>query len=307
MIPDKLTNWLGYPVEPWIPSKGLPDYKNKIYRLEYDWDNEIPLHELMEAFFAGEGVEETPGLSLGNPYDTAEDFGSEVAFLVENKDKLPKLRALFLGEMDQEDSEISWIENGAVGPVLSAFPGLEDLRIRGGNGLTWEPSRHICIKKLIIETGGLSKSVLEGILESVMPELEHLEIWLGTEEYGWDGNAMSVKPFLYDNPFPKLKYLGLKNCDHQNDIARIASDAPVLDQLEVLDLSCGTLQDSGGEALLGSERVKQLQKLDLHHHFMSDELVAQFEASDLNVDVSGQEEADDWGNGEMFYYTAVSE
>ncbi|MDF1813084.1 MAG: STM4015 family protein [Verrucomicrobiales bacterium] len=306
MIPEKLTTWLGYPVESWIPSQDPPDYANKIYRLGYDWNHEVPLRDSMTAFFAGDGVEESPGLILGAPDESADTFGDEVDFLVQHKAKLPKLRALFLGEMDQEESEISWIENGAMTPVIESFPGLEELRIRGGMGLTWEPCRHICLKKLVIETGGIGTDVLQGILGSIMPELEHLEIWLGTEGYGWEGSEADVKPFLYNNPFPKLKYLGLKNCDHEDEIAKLAADAPVLDHLEVLDLSGGALKDEGGAALLASEKVKKLNFLDLHHHFMSDEMMEKFDASGMHVDLSDQEEADEYGD-ETYYYVAVGE
>lgn len=306
MVPEKLTNWLGLPVETWNPSQGAPDYPNKIYRLEYDWEEEVPIERSLPEFLGHPGVEEARGLILGLPHDTAEDLGARIADLVAAREKLPKLRGLFLGEMDQEDSELSWIENGDMGPVMEAFPGLEDLRIRGGNGLTWEKCRHICLQKLIIETGGISTEVLEGILNSVLPELNHLEIWLGTDEYGWDGDAESVKPFLYENPFPKLNYLGLKNCDHQTEIAKLAADAPVVDQLKTLDLSRGVLRNEEGEALLASERIKGLEKLDLHFHYMSDELVARFNESGLNVDVSGQEEADEW-DGEAYYYVSVGE
>lgn len=306
MVPNKLTNWLGKPVETWTPANGAPDYANKIYRLEYDWDEEVPVEKSLPAFLDGAGVEETTGLSLGMPYDTAEDLPALINQLIEKKAKLPKLRGLFLGEMEQEDCELSWIEQGDIGPVLAAFPALEDLRVRGGTGLKWTSSRHICLKKLIIETGGMPKVVLEGLLNSVFPELEHLELWLGTDEYGWDGTAEDVKPFLYDNPFPKLTHLGLRNCIHETEIAQLAANAPVLDQLETLDLSLGTLQDPGGEALLASEKVKQLKKLDLHYHFMSDANVRRFQDSGLDVDVSQQEQADEY-DGETYYYVSVGE
>lgn len=305
MVPDKLTKWLDKPVKPWKPSEGKPDYANNIYRIGFDWEDGIMLSESLPKFLEGEGVEETIGLSLGADSEECSNFYNEAKLLIEHKAKLPKLKGLFLGECDQDESEISWITQGDLGSYLKNFPALEDLRARGG-GTQFSAGRHACLKKLVIESGGLSTKALEGILGSVFPELEHLEIWLGTDDYGWTGNAEDVKPFLYNNPFPKLKYLGLKNCDHQDEIAQLAAEAPILDQLETLDLSLGTLKDKGGTALLQSEKVKQLKKLDLHHHYMSKELIGKFKASDLNVDVSGREDADNYGD-EVYYYVSVGE
>ena len=89
-------------------------------------------------------------------------------------------------------------------------------------------------------------------------------------------------------------------------LPQLAADAPVLDQLESLNLSMGSLRDTGGEALLASEKIRGLKRLDLHHHFMSDEVVSRFQALELEVDLSQQEEAHEY-SGETYYYTAVGE
>ncbi len=306
MVPDKLTEWMGLPVKEWKPDDGPPEYSKYVYRIGFDWESEVMLNESLPKFLAGEGVEETIGLSLGADCEECSEFYEAAKLLIEHKEKLPKLKALYLAECDQEESEISWIGQGDISKFLEAFPGLEDFRARGCEGFTASPIRHICLKKLVIESGGLPSGVLAGIHGSILPELEHLELWLGTDEYGWDGEIDTVKQFLYDNPFPKLKYLGLRNSDLQNEIAEAAADAPVLDQLETLDLSLGVLKDSGGEALLSSEKVKQLRKLDLHRHFMSEEVTAKFASLGIEVDVSKREEPDDW-DGELHYYVSVGE
>lgn len=308
MTNDK--NWLtSSPVE-WKPADGEPDFKrDKVFRFSCDYDSKPAVVEILDAFFSYPGTVEVTGIVIGMDMLFTYEGNSKpiVDSLAENSAKLPNLRGIYLGDIEPDQYEISWIKNSNVGPLLTAFPGLEELHIRGGNGLDWESCRHICLKKLVVETGGLNKSFLAGVANSVLPELEHLELWLGTDEYGWNGTAEDVKPFLYQNPFPNLQHLALKNCDHQTEIAVLAADAPVLDQLESLDLSCGILRDEGGEALLRSEKVKLLNKLDLSHHFMSDDIVGQFQASDLNVDVSEQLVPDDWGGGELYYYVSVSE
>jgi hypothetical protein len=57
---------------------------------------------------------------------------------------------------------------------------------------------------------------------------------------------------------------------------------------------------------LASEKIKSLKKLNLSHHFMSDEVMAAFAKLGIEVDVSGKEEADAY-DGEVYYYVAVSE
>ncbi len=78
--------------------------------------------------------------------------------------------------------------------------------------------------------------------------------------------------------------------------------APVLAHVRVLDLSLGTLGDEGAAVLLASPAVARLQKLDIHHHYCSDEMVARLQALGIEVDVSEQEEGDEGDR-----YVAVGE
>jgi hypothetical protein len=79
--------------------------------------------------------------------------------------------------------------------------------------------------------------------------------------------------------------------------------APVLDHVRVLDLSLGTLGDVGAAALLASPAVARLQKLDIHHHYCSDEMVARLQGLGIEVDASEQEREED----EDDRYVAVGE
>ena len=89
------------------------------------------------------------------------------------------------------------------------------------------------------------------------------------------------------------------------DALRVAG-APVLERLRVLDLSLGTLGDDGAAALLASPLVAQLDKLDIHHHYCSDEMMARLQAIGIEVDVSEREQEEEW-DGERHRYVAVSE
>lgn len=247
-------------------------------------------------------------MSLGPDDEECSGFYGAATSILKHKEKLPNLRGLFVGEIEQEESEVSWIGQGDISQFLNAFPGLEDFRARGSEGFDASPTRHIGLKKLVIESGGLDCGLLDGVLQSVFPELEHLELWLGTSRYGWNGSAESVKPFLYENPFPKLKYLGLKNSDDQNEITEMAAAAPVLDQLEQLDLSLGVMRDESAKLLLESNAIKQLNKLDISTNYLSKEMQQQFSDSEINAIVADQKVPYESSyDGETHYYVSVGE
>jgi hypothetical protein len=83
--------------------------------------------------------------------------------------------------------------------------------------------------------------------------------------------------------------------------------APVTARLEVLDLSMGTLGDEGAAALLASPAVKRLRKLDVHHHYVSPGLVEKLRGLGIEVNADDVQEPDDWGDGQLHRFNAVSE
>lgn len=309
MVYDHLKDWKGTPITNY--KLGMETDPNTIYRICFDWEVEEDPEELLKEYLASSHCEHAIGLSLGMcQEDVAENFyGDFVEPFLKEASRFSKLKFLFAGEMAQEESELTWIGQGDVGaPILNALPGLEELRARGGEDgeILFSGCRHICLQKLVMESGGVPKSAIQGIKESVFPELEHLEIWLGSDERGGDCSIDDVRSLLTDNPFPKLKYLGLRNSEIVNDIAKEIADAPILDNLEVLDLSGGILQDSGAEALVNSDKIKGLKKLDLHHHFMSEEMMKRMGEIGIEVDVTEQEDAFEYDE-DGHYYVAVSE
>jgi len=250
----------------------------------------------LEALLESPQAQEVESLVIGAWEEPHENDPSEaLALLAARSAKLPRLKELFVGDMDSEDCEISWIMQADYTAVLDAFPGLERLHIKGSTDLVLcsKPLSHAGLKSLTIECGGLPASVLTRVVEADLPELEHLCLYLGVEEYGFDGSFDTVRPLLEKGRFPKLKSLGLVDSEIQDEIAIAMATAPVLSQLETLDLSQGTLGDVGGAALLASDGVKGLKRLDLHHHFLSNEMVARLKALPLVVDVTEQQEEDD--------------
>ncbi|WP_458121422.1 STM4015 family protein [Paenibacillus sp. Z6-24] len=214
--------------------------------------------------------------------------------LIEASGRFPNLRKLFIGDMSYEECEVSWINQTNLGPLLAAYPQLESFTIKGSTGLELEPLERARLQKLIIICGGLPSTVLQSIHKAKLPELRKLELYLGVENYGFDGDLeQDILPFLYNNPFPKLTSLGLKDSELQDEIAIAAASAPILQQLEELDLSEGTLSDKGAEALLNSEAVRGLKHLNLNYHYMSDAMVLQWRSSGVNVSLDEQQDLDD--------------
>ncbi|MEK5467658.1 STM4015 family protein [Paenibacillus sp. FSL R7-0210] len=227
----------------------------------------------------------------GQAYEQSSEHVVEA--LVKHSASFPALRKLFIGDMSYEECEISWINQTDLSPLLPAYPELQSLTAQGGTDLRLSQLQHDKLEELIIITGGLSKAVLGDIAASRLPNLRKLELYLGVDNYGFDGGLEDLLPLIEPGKFPNLTYLGLKNSEIQDEIAAALADAPILDQLHTLDMSLGTLSDTGAEALLASERVKGLKLLNLSHHYMSDEMMLRLKNSGLPVDVSDQQQADD--------------
>jgi hypothetical protein len=242
----------------------------------------------------------------GNCYESGS--GPVVRLLTESAARFPALRSLFFGAVPSEEAEISWIRQSDVTPLLTAFPLLERLEVRGGSGLRLSPVRHEALRMLRIESGGLGGDVVRAVAGCDLPALEHLELWLGVEEYGGDATLADLANVLSGERLPALRYLGLQDSETQDEIAAAVATAPVVARLETLSLSMGTLSDAGAESLLSGQPLTHLRKLDLHHHYLGDAMIQRVAQAlpGVEVDLSDQEtpeedEEDEWR------YVAVDE
>lgn len=252
------------------------------------------MQDMLEELANGPAGKELTSLIIGDWGGAYENDSSEIVeTLVRLNGQFPGLRKLFIGDMDFEECEVSWILQSNLAPLLTAYPELVSLTIKGSSQLELDPARHEKLEELVIICGGLGENVIASIHGGQFPRLKKLELYIGVEDYGFDGDLDTILPLIEPGKFPALTYLGLKNSEIQDEIAIALAQAPILDQLHTLDLSMGTLSDKGAEALLGSERVKKLQFLNLSHHYMSDEMISRLQLSGLQVDVSEQQESDD--------------
>lgn len=229
-----------------------------------------------------------------------------VEALVGARDRLPNLTALFFGDIRQEESEISWIQQADVSPLFKAYPKLEVFGVRGNEGLTLGALKHDCLKELAIETGGLSGDVVREVAAADLPQLEHLELWLGTDNYGGDATLSDLAPILSGKQFPNLRYLGLRDSEMADEIAEAIASTDLLEEIEVLDLSLGTLTDRGALALSNAPGIDQLTLLDIHHHFVSENMVAKLTNLGISVNADDRQVEEEY-DGDIYRYIAVSE
>src|SRR5262249_42612610 len=101
-------------------------------------------------------------------------------------------------------------------------------------------------------------------------------------------------------------YLGLRNSEIADDLPAVLAKSPLMKRIRVLDLSLGTLTDRGAEALLAVPGIKKLEKLVIHHHFVSPPLLGRLQALGIEVDAGDPQPADVYGN-ETYRYVAHAE
>ncbi|MBX6383491.1 MAG: STM4015 family protein [Microbispora sp.] len=307
-------SYAGLPVIEIVPENDeeIPDPAAVAVRISSGLD-ERDIGDAFDALLKRVDTAEVPALVVGawavweKCYETSSE--SIVRMLADNAARFPGLRSLFLGAISSDEAEISWIQQSDVTPLLEAFPRLERLEVRGSEGLALRPVRHERLRVLRFESGGLPAEVVRAVGACDLPALEHLDLWLGVENYGGDATVADLAPILSGERLPALRHLGLQNSEIQDEIAAAVAAAPVVARLESLALSMGVLTDAGAEALLGGQPLTHLRRLDLHHHYLTDAMIARVTEAlrGVEVDLSGQEDLGGAGNGDFWLYVAVSE
>lgn len=310
-IDEHLDEFEGFSILEFDDEAGSAGDGSQAVRLGLDWDAHDEgkkFVDMLAAFLAASGASHCPALVIGDWGGSGEgnDSAPAVEALVSARDKLPGLRHLFLGEMTVEESEISWINQSDVSPLFEAFPQLETLYLRGGSGLRLGRPRHANLRKLVIETGGLDGEVVREVASADFPNLTHLELWLGDDGYGNTVTEEDVRGLLASSACQNLTYLGLRDDCHADATAKLLAEIGIPPSVKTLDLSLGTLGDEGAQALAECSWLSQLKLLDLHHHYVSPELIKQLKANAAEVNDDDVRKPDEWG-GELHRYVAVGE
>jgi hypothetical protein len=297
MYCDHLSEFMGKKVVDFESSKSWKG-PGQCYRVRQDYEDETTTIERFEELLEQPGANELETLVIGAWGSVGEGDGPDetVEALCKAAPVLPKLRGLFFGDITSEEAELSWINQSDLSPILSAFPGLEVLAVRGGQELSFSKVRHERLRKLTIETGGLSRSVLRELAHCEFPALEHLELHLGEPNYGFDGGVEDLQPLLDGKRFPKLQYLGLRNAEVSNDVAAFVVNTPIVRQIETLDLSLGNIDGEGENSLSALRGLPNLKTLDISHHYATEDEIKKLRGQlSCKVIAEDRQEAEDDG------------
>ncbi len=201
------------------------------------------------------------------------------------------LRGLFIG-----DSEEQWptgyrrskLSVSDIRPFLESFPTLEILQVfgrftddeyqdEGYTSLNCAELKHENLKTLIVETAHLAEENLNQIGQIELPSLEYFELWLGKIDIFRYRIAKALKPILFDNASPNLKYLGLCSDNDTDSLIIEVLTSPIIDRLAVLDFKMGTMTLKGAEYLLNSPDLRNLKYLNVFGNYLSESTIAKLQ------------------------------
>ncbi|GAA1263264.1 STM4015 family protein [Kitasatospora nipponensis] len=314
-ISEHITEFHGLPVFDLFPEDeaaaadpaALPAPDAVAWRVGLHYESKRGFTDLWQSFLDQVDTGRVRAVVIGPWFaDDFEPLTEALAAVVAGAARLPELRALFIGDVTYEQCELSWLQMTDITPVFGAFPQLAELVVRGADGdsgedekLALTPLRHERLRALRFEAGGLPGEVVRAIASCDFPALESLELWLGVPQYGGDASVADLAPFLDGSRLPALRHLGLENSQIQDEIAAAVAGAPVVARLESLSLAMGILTDVGAGALLEGQPLTHLKALDLHHHFVGEELQQRLrerlEPSGVVLDLSGRvDPTSDW-------------
>lgn len=218
---------------------------------------------------------------------------------------VPRLRSLHVGDFVYPDEcEMSWARAGDLSSTWKLMPTLTSFKAQGLVGDLGDivaPN----LTRFVRETSGLTKQELASITHARWPDLTHLELWFGAEQYGAECSIDDLRPLLAKAPPPHLTSLGLRNCEFADELMGVLLGSPWLRQVKRLDLSLGTLTDEGAAELLSSRvRVAHLEALDLSRNLLGEQHLAELASVCGAVSLEGQRRED---MEEDLRYVAVGE
>lgn len=223
-----------------------------------------------------------------------DDCQKLIDMFVDNSSKFSHIKSLFVGDMESEECEVSWIEQGDYSKLFNALPNLEHLTIKGSNGLVLGDIVHNNLLSLEIICGGIPVSVINSIAKAKLPKLNKLILYIGIEDYGFDGTIDDIKSFLDTADFPSLKYLGLRDSEIQDEITEAVLNSKFIKQIDILDLSEGTISDKGGQLLLdNAPNLSNIKHIDLHYNYLSDDMIKKLSQKFKDINLDEQNEIDE--------------
>src|SRR5258705_9632603 len=131
---EHATEFAGKPVKQWEPQTAIENPSGTVYSIALSYE-EAEAGETWEkkfaAFLSQPAASEVTGIVVGvwgNTSGPLSNSGTVIKALVAASQKLPNLRALFIGDIISEEFEISWIEQTDVSSIFDAYRRLEHFR-----------------------------------------------------------------------------------------------------------------------------------------------------------------------------------
>lgn len=283
----------------------------KKYFHDYDaYENGQNAETLVDEILSDPEFQQIDELIIGDWGGAYED-GCQIVIdnIAANAEHFSHITKLFVGDMEYDECEISWIIQGDYSRIWEVMPQLKELTIKGSSELKLGKIEHNNLESLTIICGGLGSDVIKEIESAKLPNLKKLLLYIGVPNYGFDGDAETVRSLLANSDFPKLEYLGITDSEIQDELTQAVLESKYADRVTTLDLSCGTITDKGGELLLAKlPELKKLKKLDLSYNYLSDEMQEKLMAAapSVEMDLSDSQEAEEW-DGELWYNAMVTE
>jgi uncharacterized protein (TIGR02996 family) len=168
------------------------------------------------------------------------------------------LRRLALGDLGATGRREPACRLGELDRLGSALPGLASLQVSAARvslGALPMPG----LRALEVREAGAS--CVGAVASQVWPRLERLALWFGGES---GVGVADMGPILDGTAVPALRHLALRGAGFGDALCRELVASRVLSQLEVLDLSYGSVSEDGAVALLGArDRLSTLRQLEL--------------------------------------------
>lgn len=253
-------------------------------------------------------------IELGLPPGDDIDWGyhSVIPVLV-GSGTLPLLRVLDMSLEAEFMDQPSWRSVGDLRKLWAVAPRLRELRLMGSSGdsdLSTRLGNIVAphLEKLVHVSSGLDKSVPVDIGKASLPELRHLELYFGKDDYGNNGSVKHLAGILEGKGLPRLEYLGLVNSEWEADLLKAVAKSPILKRLKTLDLSKGVLFREGAALLLEhAAAFRHLELLDLSENYFEKEQAKAIQKAIPCAKVDDQREVDDWDGEEAYRYCAIGE
>jgi len=276
-----------------------------------DYQRAVELDEITRQFMTGPLSRFVESLRFGLAgFESDNDWGPTLRTITESP-RAPHIRDLRFDHYTRNDQEISWTAFGDFSFAWPRLPSLEYLHLRAGGGTLGELDLPM-LKTFIRETGGLGQEELDAITRAKWPQLEHLELWFGSRSYGATATMTTIEEILETTP-PRLRHLGIVNCELVDDVIPALAASDVLPRLHSLDLSKGVMHRRATEALVqNAARFRHLASIDLSENLLEDSHVEAIRGVLDNVIIGEQREYDpDDGDpdddDELPRYVAVGE